>query len=349
MQTREAHSKNSELNPTMCYHTDMTFDELVLVYPDRVVKKSNQGTVVLGKHNDTGEEIVVKISHKFVPLEHKDHRAGDRLHVLRELKILPQLLGIDGVPQFIASDHVTDSRDTEQFRIAMSKIDGIDFEERRKLQPKRRLTCHEAVDLLRQAGEILKRVHAKNIIHRDLKLSNFMITPDGKVYIVDWGTAKEVVGNEDMQFKSNSHIAVDILNDPQFQGGRTPEDTVIGTVQFVSYEQITGQELDERTDVYSLGAVTALLRYGPHITQRYTIDKAGKAHNREKSDIAKAVARSETLKYNQIPKPADGPDKQCETILQEVLKKMTDPDRHLRMQNMQNMLDLLATIPEHSG
>ncbi|MDP3970697.1 MAG: protein kinase [bacterium] len=296
-----------------------TGDEIE-VYAEQLVKKSNQGTIVAGKHLGTNEDVVVKISHPFSLINDTDHTAGDKTHVLRELEILPQLSGVDGIPKFIASHKLVEPGKNERYIFAMSKVNGIDFEERRKQDTERRLTCAEATDLLKQVGLILQQAHERDIIHRDLKLSNFMISPDGKISIVDWGTAKHISQPKD-----------------SFSGS-TPDHTVIGTVQFVSYEQITGQKLDQRTDIYSLGAVTALLRYGPKISQRYVIDEQGTVTQREKGKIAKAVAARETLKYELFPKPEDD----CERTLQAVLKKMTDPDKEKRFQSMRAMIEAIS-------
>jgi serine/threonine protein kinase len=292
---------------------------VVEVRENEVVKNSNQGKVVHGTEQNTGLPVVIKISHPFTVGKKEDPAPDDHVHIQREIHIMPQLRGVDGVPQFIGAKHVIQGA-IERYFLVETMIDGIDFEERRKKDPTRRLTTEEAIDMIRQAATVLRVAHKKNIMHRDLKLSNFMIHEEsGKISIVDWGTAKEV---------NEQHDGIT---------GSTPEDSVIGTVQFMSFEQITGKVMDQRTDIYTLGAVVALLRYGPSISQRYIVNDQGDVVERPKKQIAKAVAARETLKYNlMLP-----PDTDEEGRLQMVIKEMTHPDRERRLQTMDDVLRLL--------
>jgi serine/threonine protein kinase len=284
----------------------------ICVQRDDVVKASNQGTVVLGVDQASDESLVVKISHPFEKADAAIAAPDDHLHMRREIHVLPQLLGISGVPQYVGYSQET-LPEGERLYLVMTRMPGQDLEERRKQNPDRRLTTTEALDMLRQASRILGSAHERGIIHRDLKLSNFMIDEaSGRLSIVDWGTAKEV---------SERHDGF---------SGSTPEGSVIGTVQFMSVEQITGKPLDGRTDVYTLGAVVALLRYGPGISQRYTVNTAGELTERSKADIAASIAAHETIKYDLMPASNDSDER----LLQSILRQMTDPDREERLQSM---------------
>lgn len=292
---------------------------IVEVREKEVVKNSNQGKVVHGTEENTGLPVVIKISHPFTVGKQEKPAPDDHVHIGREIHIMPQLKGVKGVPQFIGAKHVVQGA-VERYFLVETMIDGIDFEERRKKDPARRLSTDEAIDMLLQAGTILSEAHARGIMHRDLKLSNFMIHEEsGKISIVDWGTAKEI---------DEKHDGIT---------GSTPEDSVIGTVQFMSFEQITGKVMDHRTDVYTLGAVVSLLRYGPAISQRYIVNDEGDVVERPKKQIAKAVASRETLKYELMPPPETSE----EGKLQMVLKEMTHPDRDRRLQTMDDMLAML--------
>ncbi len=291
----------------------------ISVWTDRIIRTSNQGTLVEAVNEATHQELVAKLSHVFPEESTEADIAKEKMNMLRELHILPRLRGIYGVPQFIHSERVVAGSSQEQFVLLMSKMNGIDLEQRRKQDPKHRLTTEEAIAMLKQVASILYDAHERNVIHRDLKLSNFMVDDKGYYSIVDWGTAKDL-----------KHLEQD-------RSWSTPEHTVIGTVQFMSYEHITGQELDIRTDIYSLGAVVALLRYGPEITQRYIVDENGKIIARHKDRIAKAVAKKESLKYHLMPEA----DTNAELMLQTVLRKMTQPDKESRFASMQEVLDTL--------
>ncbi len=292
----------------------------IIVQSDDVVKASNQGTVVLGVDQDNDESLVVKISHPFQKSADTVAAPDDHLHMRREIHVLPELLGITGVPQYVG--YTQDSTpEGERLYLVMTRMPGQDLEERRKADPERRLTTAEALDMLRQASRILGSAHERGIVHRDLKLSNFM-TDDasGRLAIVDWGTAKEITERHD-----------------GFSGS-TPEGSVIGTVQFMSVEQITGKPLDGRTDIYTLGAVVALLRYGPGISQRYTVNSAGELTERSKADIAASIAAHETIKYDLMPSSNDTDER----LLQSVLRQMTDPNREERLQSMDEVGERLG-------
>lgn len=287
----------------------------IAVFSDDLIKESNQGVAVGGKDLSTNQPVVIKFSHAFFAGQTAGEISDDKMNILREVETLPILRNITGVPYYIGTVRVPAGDNLEQLALVMSRIQGQDLEQRRKQDPKKRITPQEALDMLNQVAHILYQVHERNVVHRDLKLSNFMVTSAGQYAIVDWGTALHTVNG-----KSDSMWM-------------TPEHTVIGTIQFMSPEQIIGKQVDQRTDIYSLGEIVALLRYGPEISQRYTIDSAGKVTQRDKKQIAKAVAARETLKYELIPASNDPNEK----LLQEIIRKMTVPKREDRYQTMQEV------------
>lgn len=289
---------------------------MIEVYENHLIKNSNQGTVVRGLNTETKQPVVIKISHPFTVGEKESPAPDDHTHILREIHILPQLSRIEGIPRFLGAKHIIQGA-IERYFLVEEKVNGIDFEERRKQDPSRRLTTDEAIDMLLQCAPILLAAHTLGIMHRDLKLSNFMVEKSGKIWIVDWGTAKEI---------AEAHDGIT---------GSTPENSVIGTVQFMSPEQITGKRLDARTDIYTLGAVVALLRYGPAVSQRYTVDEKEEVHERSKKEIATAIAAKETIKYERFPHP----DSEKERLLQKILRNMTNPERGNRYQSMQEVID----------
>jgi serine/threonine protein kinase/dienelactone hydrolase len=113
--------------------------------------------------------------------------------------------------------------------IAMAYIEGQTLRERVAERP---FKSSEAVDTAIQIAEGLEEAHQKGVIHRDVKSSNIMITEKGQAKIMDFGLAK-------------------IAGGPMI----TTEAKTMGTVAYMSPEQARGEEVDHRTDIWSLGVV----------------------------------------------------------------------------------------------
>ncbi len=113
--------------------------------------------------------------------------------------------------------------------IAMAFIEGQSLREKIAGRP---LGVDEALDIAIQVAEGLEEAHGKGIIHRDIKSANVMVTEKGQAKIMDFGLAK-VAGESPL----------------------TKEAKTMGTVAYMSPEQTRGEEVDGRTDIWSLGVV----------------------------------------------------------------------------------------------
>ena len=119
--------------------------------------------------------------------------------------------------------------DDGQLYLVMAYYEGETLKERIEREA---LALDEAVDIATQVGRGLAEAHAAGIVHRDIKPANLLIAKGGTVKILDFGLAK-LAGTEGMT-----------------QTGQT-----VGTVAYMSPEQARGEEVDHRTDIWSLGVV----------------------------------------------------------------------------------------------
>ena len=102
----------------------------------------------------------------------------------------------------------------------------------------------EALDIIIQVGDALASAHAKGIVHRDIKPENIMLRPDGYVKVVDFGLAKLTEILPEQWHISEAEARV-----------HTEAHMIMGTVRYMSPEQLREASVDERTDIWSLGVV----------------------------------------------------------------------------------------------
>src|SRR5262249_20835368 len=118
----------------------------------------------------------------------------------------------------------------ENAYLVMSYVEGASL--RSVLRRRGRLPVDEVFKIARDILEALDFAHNKGIIHRDVKPSNIIVTPEGEAYLVDFDIA--LIRGEERVTRV---------------GG------LVGSEHYMSPEQIKGEELDQHTDIYSFGCV----------------------------------------------------------------------------------------------
>ena len=148
----------------------------------------------------------------------------------------------------IVTVHDVDQADGVHF-IVMEKIDGVALSSLAG-EP---IPVERFVDIALQATSALAAAHAAGIVHRDIKPANIMLTPSGSVKVVDFGLARLIA--PDQSVSGDEATA-------QWVEQATRPGTVLGTLGYMSPEQLEGRRADARADVFSLGVVFHTLLTG---------------------------------------------------------------------------------------
>jgi Serine/threonine protein kinase len=196
----------------------------------KLLGKGGMSEVYLAEDTKLGRQVAVKI------LDRRDDREK-----LRRFRQEAKAISALNHPN-ILTIHEFDQ--TEDFYFIVSEY--VKGETLREFLKKGLPPLDEALDISVQIGNALAAAHELGIVHRDIKPENIMILPDGYVKVLDFGLAKLLRPETPFENLADAPTASVI---------QTAAGLILGTVNYMSPEQLRGQEVDERTDIWSAGAV----------------------------------------------------------------------------------------------
>ncbi|MEP6832179.1 MAG: serine/threonine-protein kinase [Gemmatimonas sp.] len=268
----------------------------------REIGQGGMGRVVLAHDNHLNRRVALKL----LPSELSESIGVERF--AREIRVTARLVHPGIVPLFDSG-----RTDDGQLFYVMPYVDGPTL--RSRIGEAGKLSLNESVALACDLAEALSYAHAQEVIHRDIKPENIFCY-GGRAMLADFGIAK-VTGNSADAISTLSHA--------------TSAGEIIGTLSYISPEQGTGDAIDARSDLYSLGCVLFEMLSGepPYVARQPIAVLAQHVSapvpelSRRNADVPENMCRlvASLLAKN----PSDRPSSAADLLAQ--LRDITKPDR----------------------
>jgi len=209
--------------------------------------KGAMGRIVRAGDKDLAREVAMKF------MQHPERASPAALRrFIREAQITARLKHTNIVSVYELGlneeDHLFYTMEQVEGQTLKNILDGLRARDpaHQKAYPLPRL-----LNLFAMVGSAMEHAHRRGIIHRDLKPENIMVTEDGEVQVLDWGLATFIDQDDGELFANASEL---LATDPM-QAFCSGNGKVVGTPLYMSPEQARGNELDARSDIYTLGTL----------------------------------------------------------------------------------------------
>jgi len=201
--------------------------------------------------------------------------------------------------------------------LTMQLVEGQPLD---RVIPEGGLPVDRILEIATALADALAAAHDKGIVHRDLKPANVMVTADGRVKVLDFGLAR--MSGAHAEESAGSELPTDL---------RTREGVVMGTVPYMSPEQVSGLEVDHRTDLFSLGIILYEMASGQRPFQ-----------GRSSAELASAILRD-------TPRPLAERRGGLPPALGQVIERCLEKSPADRVSSARDLREALRGLPSESS